>query len=356
MAARVIFEGPFRLPHVLALSLLIGTGGCAPLLGQITNPVQPGGVAEYVGELRNAKDVQGKGFWFKRAIKAVVGIDDREKALLLPNGVHVDGRGRVLVADTRARVVHVFDRQRRRYQALHASDSDPFLAPIAVTTDASARIYVSDSVRSRIFVFSPDGKFLRTLGGLGREESIFQRATGIAIDRKRERLYVVDTAAMRVVVLSLDGRELLRIGARGTGPGEFNFPTHIALAPDGSFWVADSLNFRVQHFDPEGVFLGSFGKHGDMPGNFEVPKGVAVDNEGRVLVVEGRADRVQAFDSTGRLLFVFGQTGNQPGDLFLPTGISFDGASRQLFVADSYNGRVEIFRLRTESHAPAGGN
>jgi len=323
-------------------------------------PAQP---IEWVGEIRSAKDVTGKGSWFKRLLKAVIGLDDRQKNLLLPHGVCVDRQGRLLVADTKARVVHIFDAAKRRYGRLEGPRSEPLAAPIAVATDAEGRIYVSDAVHSRIFVFRRDGKFLRTVGGLGKQESIFKRATGLAVDSQRSRLYVVDTVAMYVVALTLDGKVLRRIGQPGGGPGEFNYPTHIAVDRDGSLWVTDSLNFRVQHLDEQGNFLAAFGRLGDGAGEFDKAKGIALDEHGQVYVVEGRNDRVQVFDSSGGLRFVFGVTGSGPGEFFLPTGITVDRENR-IYVADSYNRRVQIFRYRAEgapltpsgASAPSGGH
>ena len=171
---------------------------------------------EWVGMLRSAADVNPKPGRFKRILKKIVGLDDRRKAMLLPNGVAVDEQGRVLVADTKERVVHVFDAERKKYKTLRAPESDPFLSPIAIATDAAGKIYVSDSARARVFVFRPDLKFAGTIGGISKTESIFKRCTGLAIDRQRERIYVVDTLAMQVVALGLDGKVTQRFGKPGS--------------------------------------------------------------------------------------------------------------------------------------------
>jgi DNA-binding beta-propeller fold protein YncE len=350
-------EGSHRLLR-LAVCCCLWAAGTTAAWGQTAQPSPlpaPHSLPEWTGEIRSARDVTGKASWFKRAVRFVVGLDDNARSILTPNGVHVDAQGHILVADTRARVVHVFDPARRKYQALHPPSSDPFLAPIAVATDASGNIYVSDSVRSRVFVFSPEGKFQRTLGAFDKRESIFQRATGLAIDQKRERLFVVDTAGMRVFILTLDGQVIQRIGRRGVNPGEFNYPTHIAVATDSSFWVTDSLNFRVQHFDAEGRFLSAFGQAGDDLGDFDKAKGIAVGGDNNVYVVEGRNDRVQVYDPTGQLLSVFGRTGQGQGEFFLPTGIAI-GAAGQLVIADSFNSRVQLFRLQGSPRPAAGGD
>lgn len=302
---------------------------------------------EFVGVLRSAADVSPKPGLFKKILKKIAGIDDRDKAMLLPHGVAVDDQGRVLVADTRERVVHIFDAERKKYKTLRAPDKDPFIAPIAIALDGAGQIYVTDSGRSRIFRFTAEGKFSGTIGGIDKNESIFKRCTGLAIDKQRGRIYVVDTIAMQIVVLDMQGKVLQRFGKPGDGPGEFNYPTHIALDRDGSLWVMDSLNFRVQHLDRDGGVLSAFGRLGDGIGEFDKPKGITLDAQGRIFVVEGRNDRVQVYDPTGRLLFFFGRTGSNEGDFFLPTGIAVDARDR-VYVSDGYNRRVQIFQLKAD--------
>lgn len=309
---------------------------------------------EWVGVLRSAADVNPKPGRFKKILKKIIGLDDRRKAMLLPNGVAVDAQGRVLVADTKERVVHVFDAERKKYKELRAPDSDPFLAPIAVATDAADKIYVTDAARARLFVFRPDGKFAGTIGGITRDESIFKRCTGLAIDKERGRIYVVDTLAMQVVALGMDGKVQRRFGKPGDGAGEFNYPTHIAVDADGSLWVMDSLNFRVQHLDAKGKFLSGFGHLGDAIGEFDKAKGIALDGRGHVYVADSRNDRVQVYDHDGRLLFFFGQSGAAEGQFFLPEGIATDSQNR-IYVADGYNRRVQIFQLRPDADGVGGG-
>lgn len=176
---------------------------------------------EFVGVLRSAADVNPKPGFFKKMLKKIAGLDDHDKTMLTPQGIAIDSQGRVLVADTKQRVLHVFDIGKQTYKKFHPPDSDPFLAPIAVAVDAQDRIYVSDALRSRIFRFSPAGKYLGALGAIDKKESIFKRSTGIAVDRERGKLYVVDTVADQIVALDLDGNVLRRMGTRGGAPGEF---------------------------------------------------------------------------------------------------------------------------------------
>ena len=72
------------------------------------------------------------------------------------------------------------------------------------------------------------------------------------------------------------------VGGLGTAAGQFQAPRGIALAPDGSLYVADSGNNRIQHLSPAGKVLQVWGSFADVSkgaapgGTFNEPWGVAV--------------------------------------------------------------------------------
>jgi DNA-binding beta-propeller fold protein YncE len=70
---------------------------------------------------------------------------------------------------------------------------------------------------------------------------------------------------------------------------------------------------------------------------------VGTDTEGNLYVVDGMFDAVQAFDQKGQLLYYFGQSGDGPAEFQLPAGLFVDGNNR-IYVTDSYNHRVQVFR------------
>lgn len=76
--------------------------------------------------------------------------------------------------------------------------------------------------------------------------------------------------------------------------------TDVAVAADGTVFVADLANFRIQYFTATGSFLGMWGKKGDGPGEFNYAYGVAVSSDGgRVYTAEMRNHRVQYFRKSG---------------------------------------------------------
>lgn len=254
-------------------------------------------------------------------------------------GVAADGDGRVWVADSGTRVVHIFDLARHRVDYLGGAGDALFESPAGVAYDREARrLYVSDTVLGQVFAFDDRGRLV----GTPSPPAGYGRPAGLAVD-SRGSLYVVDAVRGKVEVFSREGSHLRSVESDLPPDGVFNLPSNVAVAGDGRIHVVDSMNFRVETFAPDGTSLGTVGEIGNVPGSFARPRGVAVDSEGHLYVADATFGNIQVFDAAGRLLLYFGTPGEKPGQFSLPAGLFFDVADR-LYVADAYNGRIQVFQ------------
>ena len=260
-----------------------------------------------------------------------------------PYAVSADSNGRVFVGETALGRVLVFDAANKKFEVWGQSGPGALKQPLGVTVDGQGRVYVSDGIQKRVVVFDQDGKFVLAAGKKGELE----RPVGIAVDETRDRIYVVDTPRHRIAVFDMAGNLVSTIGERGTEPGQFNFPSNMAIDRSGKLYVVDAMNFRVQILDPDGAPLGAFGKNGDMPGNFVRPKGIGVDQDGHIYVVDAAFNNFQVFNSEGALMLIVGGSGRGPGQFYLPAGAFLDAQGR-FYVVDQFNRRVQVFQYLAE--------
>lgn len=273
-----------------------------------------------------------------RLMRWIAGEGARELSLRAPYGVTADGDGRVWVADPEAHAVHLFDLAEGRADYLLGAGDEWFVSPVGLAYDADRQwLYVSDSGLNKVFVLDRKGRLL----GTRSPEQGFARPAGLAVDAVG-KLYVTDAVKGRIDVFSPEGEALGHLGE-----GVLYRPANIALDRSGRVYVADSLNFRIVVFSPDNRLLQSFGALGDRPGYFARPRGVAVDSQGHIYVSDAAFDNIQIFDFSGNLLLFWGGAGNAPGQFNLPAGLFFDAKNR-LYVADTYNRRVQLFEYLPE--------
>jgi YD repeat-containing protein len=344
-------QAPTYAILLLLLSLLAGCGSRQGIVFEpLPNPPrwpappEPARIV-YIGQLATSTDLKPARSGFQILGESLFGTSV-SYSMLTPFSAASDGADRIFVADATAQLVHVFNLHTREYEQWRPQgDNQQFSQPVAVAWDPDGKLIVSDSIGGVLWVFDGEGHVVAKLG-----EGLLQRPCGVAIEPATHHIFIADSLAHQVVVLSAQGHVLARIGKRGSAPGEFNFPTAVALDSRGRLYVCDALNFRVQQFDNRFVPLRSIGTKGDMPGCFAQPKALAVDRDDHLYVLDAQFEAVQVFDPEGRLLLSFGEEGRQPGQFWLPTGISIDAQSR-IWIGDSYNRRVQLFEYLSEGES-----
>ncbi len=169
-----------------------------------------------------------------------------------------------------------------------------FIFPHGATVDRDGNLWLTDARGEggkghEVFKFSPDGKVLMTLG---------------------------------------------KAGVSGSGPGLFDQPTDVVVAPNGDVFVTDShrngKNNRVVKFDRAGTFIKEWGKKGAGPGEISEPHTIAMDSRGRLFVGDRENNRIQIFDQNGGFVAEWRQFGR-------PSGISIT-SDDTMYVTDSESG------------------
>ena len=134
----------------------------------------------------------------------------------------------------------------------------------------------------------------------------------------------------------------LKWGTEGSGDGQFEFTSSVAVASDGSVYVADYGNHRIQKFTSEGVVVIKWGRYGTGDGNFLWPSGVAVASDGMVYVSDFGNHRIQKFTSEGVFVNRWGTYGTGDGQFDEPCGVAV-ASDGSVYVAAFRNSRIQKF-------------
>jgi sugar lactone lactonase YvrE len=272
----------------------------------------------------------------------------------LPTGVAIDG-SRIYVSDSLNSRIQIFDRITRAYLAtlINVGSGDgQFVNPMDVGVDADGNIYVVDHDNTRVQQFAADLQFVRTYGTTGvpylTDTTHYNRPQAVALTADGG-MVLTEGWGHRVIRLDASGNLVWQLGQAGIwgfDNGHFNRPSDVAISALGDIFVVDRNNHRVQVFDSAGTHIATLG---GIPGlgndQFYFPRGLAFDAYGNIYVADTGNHRVQIFNSALNYLTTLGQPGvpgSADNQFNEPFDVSVDAAGN-IYVADHTNHRLQVF-------------
>ena len=246
-----------------------------------------------------------------------------------PVGVAVDAAGVAYVGDNHANVVKRFTRTGTYLSQWPAFD------PLGIAIGPDGNVYMTQGGTDPVVSsFTPNGTPLASW-------HVGLQIKGIAVDRDGS-VWVADNEGPLRKFTSTGG-SLGQWGSPGSGPGQFNWLDGVAVDGFGHVYTAENVNNRVQKFTTSGTYITQWGYFGSGDGQFDDPVRLATSPDGSfVYVVDYQNSRVQVFTNTGGYLGQWGTAGSGPGQFLGPIGIAVD-AQGNVFVADTNNGRIQVF-------------
>jgi tripartite motif-containing protein 71 len=281
-----------------------------------------------------------------------------------PRDMAQDSQGNIYVADGANNRIQKFTSSGVFIEAWGANGADgtngtsngEFNFPESIAIDGSDNIYVGEANNYRVQKLDKNGNFIAKWGANGGDGSSgsgdgeFSGIRGIAIALDGN-LLVVDEGNYRIQKLnSTTGAFISKFGTSGNADGEFSAPAGVATDSSGNIYVADMYNNRIQKFSSDGIFISKWGANGgdsssgSGDGEFSAVSAVDVDNQGNVYTLDYDNGRVQKFDTNGNFLAKWGDPGTGDGQFDSPEGLQVSANGNTVFVADSDNQRIQIFK------------
>ncbi len=228
-----------------------------------------------------------------------------------------------------------------------SGDFPLFDRPLAAAFAPTGDIYVSDTGNGRICVFTEKGRFQREFGRVVTDTPPAQRAgalkqpAGIAV-AEDGTVYVADLRGGFVMVYNSRGRYLRSFKPAGVAQAVAGWgPTDVAVSEDR---IAVTDAGSVTLFSLDGQFNSSITEV--RPNSPLVrPNGVAFTSDGSVVVADTNNARVAAFGPDGERLWVLENDSASGNAVGLPRGLSVaeDGS---IVVADAF--RFALIRISDE--------
>jgi hypothetical protein len=170
----------------------------------------------------------------------------------------------------------------------------------------------------------------------------------IAVDPVSRDLFVADASFNRLKRVTQSGTTTINLPVPEAGG--------LAFAA-GKVFMVDPLSQRIRRYTSDLVEETTFGSvgFGDGQFNFDLTSGLAVRADGHIFVADSRNHRIQELAADGSFVAKRGgfPFGNAPGQFLLPEDVALSLSGDLLYVADTFNSRIQMFCLTTTAACDA---
>ncbi len=236
------------------------------------------------------------------------------------------------IVDEDPRVVYIYDLEARKISVLGNIAVHFVGNPGNIYVAQDYSFYIVDVGGKQVLHFSQDGELLTNF----KDPANLSRPIDVIVDEVTQEVLVADGSYSHIVVFNQAGIAKTLIGKRGNTVGTFRAITAIARGAAG-LYVLDRLEMPIQVLNMQGRFEFAFGESEQV-----YPTSISISSE-QMVFVSDRSDNTIRIYKNRVLIGKVGTGGAAPGRFRLITSLSVVGDL--LYVADSGNRRVQVFRI-----------
>ena len=272
----------------------------------------------------------------EKAIPVMVGGKHREIRSSAPGEFYCP---RSIAIDSVTNYIYICDAGNERVQIFNESLEFLFSfgegmnSPFGICIHLS-KVYVTQFVANSLSVYSPEGRYLQSVGREGKKELEFDCPTGVAVSTVNNLFYICDCRNNRIQCLNLN-LTFHSFISEVTKPRDIKLTSQDVVVLTGrSPWI------QFYDYSHQLIRLIITRREGNQVIN---PLYFCLDREFNILMTDQSADRVLIFSDRGQLLHKFGKRGEGRGDLIFPTGIATDREGRIIVASHNPKHCIQIF-------------
>ncbi len=297
---------------------------------------------QYLTSFSNSVDITGQ----RQGLARLILGEDKGKPIIKPYGLALH-KGKIYICDTILGGLEIIDLNARTFDYFQPAGMGVLKKPVNCFVDKDGTLYVADTGRKQIVIFTPDLKYK---GQIGDPSSM--RLVDVFVSQ--DTIWACDMVGHTVRAFSRKTlKQIFRFPEQKPKTDPFlSSPTNLYVTKD-RVYVSDFGAFKIKIFNKQGELLSTVGSYGKFLGQFVRPKGIAVDQDLRLFAVDAGFENVQIFDKNGKLLMYFGGPYEKPGDMWLPAKVVIDYEHVPYFEKYAYSGfRLKYLIFVTNQYGP----
>lgn len=164
-----------------------------------------------------------------------------------PLGLVAKANGTVVVADSGNHRLESFNEKGEASETF-ASGKGEF-TDVALCGENESILYATDPSTRKVDQIEGN-TITRTFGGTGKEGGDIGQVGGLACDPASQQLYITDSERSQVDIYSLTGSFINAFGSEGTGTGYLKEPSELTVTATGATYIIDAGNSRISEWTP----------------------------------------------------------------------------------------------------------